>query len=441
MFNRGAKTDLSASVYQFGHNLRKQRDIVQTFISFDDARSIELDTVASGRDRRAEAVRLDEALGRTLAERIESRDTIPPFDNSAMDGYAVRVDDLEDLPATLEVRGEVAAGSVPDRDVRPGTCLQIMTGAPIPDGADGIVPVEWTERDGSAVRIDRAPDRGQYIRPAGQDVADGETIFDVGTVVTPAVVGMLGTLGWAEVEVAVPPRVAVISTGDELVDVGEPLQPGQIRNANGPALAAQVRTAGAVPVGPFLARDRTEHIRSVVDTARADADVLVFSGGVSMGEYDLVRDVLDDMGFEAAFWKVRQRPGKPLTFGTIPSADSPDDGRLPVFGLPGNPVSSAMCFEQHVRPALATMMGRREVVRPRHPAVLEADTAKVETLHHFTRGIAHYGDDGRLHVRDTGNQQSNLYSSVVKANCILHLPEGLDAATAGLEVEIEWLDW
>lgn len=403
---------------------------MQTFISFEDARRIELAAVG---EQPVEHVPLGEAQGCTLARAIDSRDAIPPFDNSAMDGYAVRVEDLRDVPAVLRVIESVPAGTTPTKSLRAGTCTQIMTGAPVPEGTNAIVPVEWTESVGEdAVRIERAPDSGQYVRPAGQDVRDGERMFEAGQLITPPVVGMLATLGGAEVPVRVPPRAAVIATGDELVDVDAELAPGQIRNANGPALAAQVRAAGGQPLGPFLARDDEADIRHVIENALA-ADVLMFSGGVSVGEHDYVKRVLDDMGMEMHFWKVRQRPGKPLAFGML-------QGK-PVFGLPGNPVSSAMCFDQHVRPALATMLGRQQVTRPRHPAVLDAPSPKVENLHHFARGIASFGEDGRLHVRDTGPQGSNLYSSVVRANCIIHLPEGMADPNVGTGVEIEWLDW
>ena len=403
---------------------------VQTFISVEEARRIELAAVG---EQPVERVPLDAALGHTMTRAIESRDTIPPFDNSAMDGYAVRAADVQDVPVTLPVAGEVLAGTVPEHPLSPGTCVQIMTGAPAPEGADAVVPVEWTEpAEDGAVRIERAPDAGQYVRPAGQDVQSGERMFDTGQVVTPPVIGMLATLGHAEVAVRVSPRVAVVSTGDELVEIDQALGPGQIRNSNGYALAAQVRTAGAEPMPPLLARDDETDIRRVIEEALS-ADMLLFSGGVSVGEYDLVKQVLDAMGMEMHFWKVRQRPGKPLAFGTLQGT--------PVFGLPGNPVSSAMCFDQHVRPALATMLGRQPVLRARHPAVLDAPSPKVEELHHFARGTATFGDDGRLHVRDTGPQASNLYSSVVRANCIIHLPEGLAEAPAGTEVEIEWLDW
>lgn len=403
---------------------------MKEFIAVDEARAIELKAVE---EQPAERVPLGEAQGRTLAAPIRSRDTIPPFDNSAMDGYAVRAADVQEVPAELRVIEEIPAGAMPQRRLEPGTCAQIMTGAPIPEGADAVVPVEWTGRAGDgAVRIERAAEAGRYVRPVGQDVAAGERVFEAGEVVTPPVVGMLATLGVAEVPVHVPPRVAVISTGDELLPVEAELGPGQIRNANGPALAAQVRAAGAEPLPPFLARDDKTDIRRVVEEALA-ADVLLFSGGVSVGEYDLVKQVLDELGMTLHFWKVRQRPGKPLAFGTLRGK--------PVFGLPGNPVSSAMCFEQHVRPALARMLGRRQLTRPRHPAVLDASTPKVKELHHFARGIASFGEDGRLHVRDTGPQASNLYSSVVKANCIIHLPEGMTDPGPGTEVEIEWLDW
>ncbi len=403
---------------------------MREFIAVEDARSIIMDAM---QEQPVTTRPLDDAQGYTLAESVHSPEDIPRFDNSAMDGYAVRTADLGDLPVTLHLAGEIPAGTLPEDVVEPGTCAQIMTGAPVPEDADAIVPVEWTERAGDeTVRINRAPEPGQYVRPAGKDVSEGERVAEAGRIITPPVIGMLAKVGMAEVPVRVPPTVAVVATGDELVDIDTMPGPGQIRNSNAPALAAQVRSAGGVCFAQLRARDNKEDIRRIVEQALA-ADVLVFSGGVSVGEYDLVKEVLDAMGMTLKFWKVRQRPGKPLTFGLLQGT--------PVFGLPGNPVSSAMCFEQHVRPALAKMLGRREWRRPRHPAVLEAPTAKVEGLHFFARGVATFGEDGRLRVRDTGPQASNLYSSVARANCIIHLPETLAEAGAGLAVEIEWLPW
>lgn len=403
---------------------------MREFIAFEDARRLVLEAVPRQPVTR---VPLADALGLTLAEPVRSRDDIPPFANSAMDGYAVRTADLARLPATLRITEDLPAGTFPRRAVAAGTCARIMTGAPFPAGADAVAPVEWTTPgpDGT-VQINRAPEPGQHVRPAGQDVARGEAVFAAGEVVTPPVVGMLATLGYGEVAVRVPPRVAVVATGDELVEAGETPGPGQIRDSNGPAVRAQVRTAGAVPLPPLRARDHLESIRAVV--ARAlEADVLVFSGGVSVGQYDLVKKVLDEAGMELLFWKVRQRPGKPLAFGLL-------QGK-PVFGLPGNPVSAAMCFEAYVRPALAQMLGRAEVVRPRHPATLSAPVRKVAGLHYFARGIAAFDAAGRLCVRDTGPQGSNLYSSVVRANCILHLPPEMEDPPVGTAVTIEWLPW
>ncbi len=403
---------------------------MQTFIGTEEARTLILDAVSP---MRSEAVNLTDALGRTLAEPLRSRDDIPPFDNSAMDGFAVRVADLKSLPAVLAVIEDIPAGAFPSKAVQPGTCARIMTGAPFPQGADAVVPVEWTEPvDGGDVRFLRAPSDGQFVRHAGRDVQKGTVVVGAGAVVTPPVVGMAATLGYAAVEVSVRPRVAVVATGDELVPPGADLQPGQIRDSNGPALAAQAHAAGAEVWPTFHAPDDEAVLRATIERALA-ADVLIFSGGVSVGDYDLVKQVLDDLGMELLFWKVRQRPGKPLAFGLL-------DGK-PIFGLPGNPVSSAMCFEQYVRPALAKMLGRQEVHRPRHPATLAEATAKVPGLHFFTRGFARFNKQGLLEVRDTGPQGSNLYSSVVKANCIIHLPEAWEEAPAGSAVEIEWLRW
>ena len=403
---------------------------MKKFISVVEARSIILGVMPS---MPVERVAWAEALGRTLTQPIRSRDNIPPFDNSAMDGFAVRADDLQTLPATLSVIEDIPAGAFPEKTVVPGTCARIMTGAPFPEGADAVAPVEWTEtaEDGT-VQFNQAPAPGQHVRAAGEDVQDGELVFEPGQVITPPTIGMLTTLGFAEVEVARRPRVAVISTGDELVDPSEDLRPGKIRNSNGPALAAQVISAGGTVLPPLHARDNVASIRAVVEQA-LDADVLLFSGGVSVGDYDFVKQVLDEMGMELLFWKVRQRPGKPLAFGLLRDRY--------IFGLPGNPVSSAICFEQYVRPALAKMLGRRELLRPRHTARLDATTPKKPGLHYFARGRAFFDDAGTLRVRDTGPQASNLYSSMVKANCLFHMPEAMENPPVNTVVHLEWLVW
>ncbi|MDX1530656.1 MAG: molybdopterin molybdotransferase MoeA [Rhodothermales bacterium] len=398
-------------------------------ISFEEARRIVL---AAAPTSPTERVPLAEALGRTLAEPVVSRDSIPPFDNAQMDGFAVRAADLRSAPTTLEVAGEVAAGQMPTVPVRPGTCVRIMTGAPVPAGADAVAPVEWTEAEGERVRFERAPAPGQYVRRAGEDLRPGAEAVAAGEVVTPPVVGIAATLGVPELTVRRVPRVAVVATGDELIEAGEPLGPGQIRNANGPALAAQAVAAGGHPLGPFVARDSEAGTQRVLVSA-LDADVIVVSGGVSMGERDVVRRVLDTLGWEPAFWKVRQRPGKPLAFGVM--------GGRPVVGLPGNPVSSAVCFEQYVRPLLAQMLGRRAVLRPRRSAVLAEAVRKAPGLHHFVRVTFEHGADGRLRVRPTGAQGSHLYTSVLRADGLMHLPEPLEDPPAGTPVAVERLAW
>lgn len=402
---------------------------MQTLLSVDEARQIVLDHLPEASTTRCA---FDAAIGRTLAQPVVSREAIPPFRNAAMDGFAVRTSDLTDLPVRLPVAFEIPAGVAPTQPVASGTCARIMTGAPFPEGADAVAPVEWTEADGDTIVFLRAPEAGQYVRPAGKDVRAGQKVFAAGTVVTPPVVGMLATVGYAEVEVRVPPRVAVVATGDELVAPSEPLGPGQIRNSSGPAVVAQVCDAGGYPLGSWVARDTEAHTRAVLEEA-LDADVLVLCGGVSMGAYDVVKTVLDDLGTELFFWKVRQKPGKPLAFGLL-------EGR-PVFALPGNPVSSAVCVEQYVRPALAKMLGRQAVLRPRHAAVLAEAFPKRAGRHHFARAVASVSREGCLEVRSTGPQDSNLYSSVVRANCIAHLPEAMEDPPAGTRVEIEWLRW
>jgi molybdopterin molybdotransferase len=403
---------------------------MKQFIAVEEARQIILHSMQT---QPVERIAFGQALGRTLAEPVISRDTIPPFDNSAMDGFAVRVEDVRKTPILLPVVEEIPAGHFPEHAVGPGTCSRIMTGAPIPKGADAVVLIEWTsETETGLIRFERAPLARQHIRYAGEDLRPGQEIIEAGTIVTPPVVGMLATLGYAEVAVRKAPTISVLSTGDELVDVSETPGPGQIRNSNGPALAAQVQSAGGSPKLLPIVRDNRSDIRKAIQTAM-EADVILISGGVSVGDYDLIKQELDGMGLELLFWKVRQRPGKPLAFGFL--------NDRPVFGLPGNPVSSAICFEQYVRPALARMLGRKSMLRPRHPAILAEGINKQAGLHHFVRGKVYYDDAGRTMVQTTGAQGSHLYSSMVKADCIIHLPEKIEHPAAQTQVEIEWLTW
>lgn len=408
---------------------------MDTFIPFEDARRR---VVAAARPAPPETVALADALSRTLAGSVVSADALPPFDTSAMDGFAVRWEDVDALPVTLAVAETVHAGETAGGAVAPGTAVGIMTGAPTPPGAETVVPVEWTSRPApDRVVIERAPPPGRTnIRRAGEALSVGETALSGGTLVTPAAIGLLASVGAARVSVARRPRVAVVATGDELVEAGRPLGPGQIRNSNGPGLAAQVVRAGGAVVGPLVARDTTEAVSAALDDA-ADADMVVFAGGVSMGERDLVRVELERRGVAWAFWQVRQRPGKPLAFGAL-------EGR-PVVGLPGNPVSAAVCFEVYVRPLLAAMVGRpagsRSAPLATEPAVLGAEIGKAEGLHTFARVVAERGDDGRLYVTPAGAQGSHVARSLADADGLAHLPADWAEAPAGAEVAFERWAW
>ena len=377
-----------------------------------------------------EIIPLSKALGRTARTAVCVPSALPPFASSAMDGFAVRWDDCQVLPATLPVAGTIPAGAVPTLTIESGTCAAIMTGAVMPEGADTVIPVEWTTRlETRTVRIERAVRAGMYVRPAGQDAEKGEAVVEAGTVLTPGRIGMAAAAGAEELCVARRPTVGLVITGDELSREPGPLPLGKIRDINGPGLSAQVHEAGATVSGVHYAADNPGQTEAALEGALKVCDVLCVSGGVSMGEHDVVKDVLHRMGLAMLFWRVRQRPGGPLAFGVL-------DGR-PVFGLPGNPVSAAVCFDQYVRPLIASMLGRPSATRPRLRAVLRAPTPKKPGLHFYTRGIYAQGKGGGLEVRDTGPQGSNLYSSMARANCFIHLPEEMDAAPVGTRVSIE----
>jgi molybdopterin molybdotransferase len=368
-----------------------------------------------------------DGLGLVLAEDIAADRDVPSFRNSAMDGYAVRGDDVTTAPARLRVVGEIAAGGFPDRSIGPGEAMRIMTGAPIPDGADTVVRVEDTDNASDVVTITAATPRGLSTRQAGEDLRKGETILTTGTVLRAAEIGLLASAGRARVRVRKRPRVAVFSTGDEIVDLDKPLERGQIRDSNRYTLASAVRAAGAEPWVRGIVRDSPDALRAALREGIA-ADAIVTSGGVSVGDHDHLKPVLSDLG-TIDFWAIAIRPGRPLAFGELKDGER----RVPIFGLPGNTVSALLTFEIFVRPALLRMQGRENVARPRTKARLLEPVDKVGSLRFFARGI-HDADAGT--VRLTGPQGSGILRSMSLANCLIDLPVGPTRYEKGEEVDV-----
>jgi molybdopterin molybdotransferase len=368
-----------------------------------------------------------DALGLVLAEDIAADRDVPPFRNSAMDGYAVRGDDVGSAPVELRVVGEVAAGAFPDRNVGPGEAMRIMTGAPMPDGADTVVRVEDTDNASDLVTITAATPRGTSIRQAGEDLKKGERVLAAGTVLRAAEIGLLASVGRARVGVRKRPRVAVFSTGDEIVDLDAPLERGQIRDSNRYTLASAIRTAGAEPWVRGIVRDSPDALRAAFREAIA-ADAIVTSGGVSVGDHDHMKPVLSELG-TIDFWAIAIRPGRPLAFGELRDGDR----RVPIFGLPGNTVSALVTFEMFVRPALLRMQGREDVARPRTKARLTEPVDKVGFLRVFARGI-HDPDAGTVGL--TGPQGSGILRSMSLANCLIDLPVGPTRIEQGATVDV-----
>jgi molybdopterin molybdotransferase len=374
------------------------------------------------------------ALGRVIGEDIYSGRNIPPKDNSAMDGYALKSDDTKgatsEAPAIVETIEDIPAGHLPQKTVGPGQAARIMTGAYVPKGADTVVKVEDTDRDGNRVRIFVESPRGDNIRYSGEDVKEGDLVISKGKITGPAEVGMLASLGRSFIKVYQKPLVAIIATGDEIADIDEETSEGKIISSNSYSLNAQVRECGAVALQTGIAKDREESLMAAFRSALR-ADVIISSGGVSVGDYDFVKDVMAQMGTNIEFWQVAQRPGKPLAFGTM-------EGKL-VFGLPGNPVSSMITFEEYVRPALLKMMGRKEIFRRTIKATLTEDIKKKSGLKHFIR--ARVNKEGEIFtVATTGEQGSGILKSMVLANGIIVLPEDMTSVKKGEEVAVQLID-
>jgi molybdopterin molybdotransferase len=370
----------------------------------------------------AESVSLDDSLGRVLREDVIATRDMPPADNSAMDGYAVRAEDLIDVPVRLRVTDDIAAGHPPTRALESGTAMRIMTGADVPDGADTIVQVELTDGGTEIVTITTALARGANIRRRGGDMHAGDLVIRSGARIGPAEIAMLASVQKTTVSVGRRPTVAILSTGDELVDIGDPLTPGKIVNTNGPLLAALVREAGAIPRTLGIVRDTKEATIAALETA-LESDFVLSSGGVSVGAFDFVKDALDALGAETKFWRVAMKPGKPVVLSRLRD-------RV-ILGLPGNPVSSFVSFHLFAAPALRKAMGKEWDLFPSlinarlaTPLTSIGDRRVYFRVHVFAR-------DGELHAKPLASQGSGSLTSMIGANGLAVVEEGVTRVEAG----------
>jgi molybdopterin molybdotransferase len=407
---------------------------MRTGIAVEEARRLVLDGVAP---LPPETVTVPDALGRVLAAPITAGRTLPPADCSAMDGYALRAADLagatRSAPRELALAFEVAAGAAAPRPLGPGEAARIFTGAPLPEGADSIVMQEDTEAAAGGVRFFAAPAPGEHVRAAGEDVREGETVLEAGTRLAAAHVGLLASLGRSFVRVHRRPRVAILSGGDELIEPDEDAAGGRIVSSNAYSLAAQCAEAGALATNLGIARDEPRDLERGLRAGLA-SDVLLSSAGVSVGDHDHVRPALEKLGCRLVFWGVEMKPGYPIAFGRFEEERGPL-----VFGLPGNPVSALVSFEQFVRPVLLRLAGRRTLARPVVRAQLAETLRKKAGRLHFVR-VTLACDGGRFVARSTGNQSSGVLRSMALAQGLLIFPAAASELAAGSTVDVQVLD-
>lgn len=398
-------------------------------LSVDEARQRMLETIPI---LPAEKREILECTGYVLAEALHAEENIPPFDNSAMDGYAVRAADVknasEKQPAVLSVVETIAAGCAPKKQVAVGQASRIMTGAMMPQGADAVIMQEVTQQEDDTVKIFKSIDTAGNVRFTGESVAEEQQVMGKGKHLRPPEVSMLASLNCAEATVHRKPTVAIVSTGDELTPLGEPLEPGKIRDSNRYGLYAQVAEAGGIPVDMGIAPDDEAETERIFRAALAKADALITSGGVSVGEHDVVKTVLAKLG-EINFWRVAMKPGKPQAYGIA-------DGK-PIFGLPGNPVSSLVVFELFVRPALLKMAGHTDLLRPTFKATLAETITNRDGRVNYMRAILKVSD-GEITAQTTGPQGSGILHSLVLANGLITIPTATTLQT-GEKVDAQFL--
>jgi molybdopterin molybdotransferase len=378
-----------------------------------------------------ERVSLLAATGRVLAEAVSADRDIPPATNAAMDGYAVRGMDIATTPVRLHVTGQVAAGHVSEQTVEAGQAIRIMTGAPLPGGADTVVRFEDTRSEGAWVEIMKAPQPGANVRAAGEDVRDGQTVLPQGKILRPQEIGMLAAVGRVTALVVRRPRVAILATGDEIVPPDETPGPGQIRDANSYTVAAQIQRYGGIPLLLGVARDRMSFVRQGIQRALDQgADLIITSGGVSVGDFDLVKQALAAEG-QMHFWSLNMKPGRPLAFGNVNS--------IPLLGLPGNPVAAMISTELFGRPAAMKMQGFTDWSRPVVRARLEEPVRHKDRRRHYLRVTLRQTESG-YQASLTGDQGSGILNSLVQADGLMIVPEESDHLPAGAMAEVLLLE-
>lgn len=398
------------------------------YLQVSEAQRVVLETVAT---MGAEQVKLEQSLGRVLAEEVRANRDQPPYDISAMDGYALRSTDLGNIPATLEIIEDIKAGDMPTKTLAPGQCARIMTGAPMPQGADAVIRVEDTEaKPDNRVQINLAVKPGNDIRRLGENMRNGEVVLTPGTAITPGVIGVLATVKRAQVQVYRRPRVAILSTGNELEGLDEPVDPNKIPNSNSYALMAQVQALGIEPVLLGIARDDPDELARYLRRG-LEYDVLLVSGGTSVGVHDYVRPTIEALGAQMLFWRVSMKPGHPVAFGKA-------DEKI-IFGLPGNPVSSMVCFEEFVVPALRRMMGHARTHRRTIEARMTHNVKHQPGRTEFIRVLLAKEQSGYT-ATSTGAQGSGMLLSMARADGLAVLPADCNGLAAGSMVAVQLLD-
>ena len=393
-------------------------------LSVEEARSRIL---AAFSPLQAEQIGLGESLGRVLAADVRSRRTQPPVAVSAMDGYAVRFEDVAEPPVTLDIVGYAPAGGAHDGALAPGQCVRIFTGGPVPDGANAIVIQEDTAAAGDTVTVEVSVPEGHYIRPAGLDFLEDEVGLEAGRILTARDVGFAAAMNVPWLSVRRRPRIAILATGDEIAMPGDPLGPHQIVSSNSLALASFIAARGGDPLLLGIAPDDRDTLKLMAQGARG-ADLLVTTGGASVGDHDLVQSVLGELGFELDFWRIAMRPGKPLIFGTI--------GETPVLGLPGNPVSTVVCAIIFMLPAIDRMLGVAEEAGPRQTARLKTPLGENDRREDYLRATLEHDEAGSLIAVPFAKQDSSMLSRMAKADCLIVRPPHAPPAAAGEVVEI-----